>query len=323
MYLQIAAGIRQQIENGVLDKGTMLPSINVFSKQYSVARDTTERAYRVLRQEGWITSVQSIGCFVSGKPKQQELKVLLVFNKLSSFKKVIFNSFFEALGDGVTVDFKIHHYNPSLLKDIIESSLGKYNYYVIMPHFEASFSKAVCLNAIASIPKHQLVLLDKNIDELPDVKGVFQNFYEDIFTALTSLKERLERYKTVILFYPELSHHPKEIIDGIKHFCKGNNKKFKIISKGSQIKLADKQAYIVIEDDDLVTLIKQIRASEFEMGKDVGVLSFNETPLKDLLDITVVSTDFERMGKTTVELILNPQCIQVKNPFHVYVRSSL
>ncbi|MEO7309280.1 MAG: GntR family transcriptional regulator [Chitinophagaceae bacterium] len=323
LYLQIAAAIRQQIENGVLDKGAILPSINVFSKQYFVARDTTERAYRMLKEQGWITSVKAIGSFVSGKAKQQELKVLLVFNKLSSFKKIIFYSFLEALGDRATVDLKIHHYSPTLFNEIIQSGLGNYNYYVIMPHFEVSFSKTAYLKTLASIPKHQLVLLDRGIDELQDVKGVFQDFMADIYAALNLLKERFERYKTVVLIFPEFSNHPTEIIEGVKNFCKRYNKAFRIISNGSQIKLAHKQAYIVIEDDDLVSLIKRIRASELVLGKDVGVLSFNETPLKDLLDITVVSTDFKGMGKTAAELLFKPQCIQVKNPFHVYLRSSL
>jgi DNA-binding LacI/PurR family transcriptional regulator len=55
----------------------------------------------------------------------------------------------------------------------------------------------------------------------------------------------------------------------------------------------------------------------------VGIISFNETILKDLLEITVISTDFEAMGQTAAHMLLNKEPQQVKNPFHMIVRKSL
>ncbi len=51
------------------------------------------------------------------------------------------------------------------------------------------------------------------------------------------------------------------------------------------------------------------------IGQDIGIISSNEMPLKSLLDITVVSTDFDQMGKTAAELILKGKNSIVKNPF--------
>ena len=65
----------------------------------------------------------------------------MVFNKLSSFKKIIYYSFLKALGERAAIDLQIHHYNPQHLKKIIESNLGKYDYYVIMPNFETNAKK--------------------------------------------------------------------------------------------------------------------------------------------------------------------------------------
>jgi single-stranded DNA-specific DHH superfamily exonuclease len=59
------------------------------------------------------------------------------------------------------------------------------------------------------------------------------------------------------------------------------------------------------------------------LGVDVGIISFNETVLKELLDITVITTDFELMGKNAGELILNPTCKQIKNPFKMIKINSL
>jgi len=322
IYLQIASSISKQIEKNVLPKDFMLPSINVFNEKFSVSRDTVEKAYKELKKERYISSVKGKGYFVTGK-KKQKLSILLVLNKLSFFKKIVYYSFLEALGDKATVELKIHHYNPLLFKEIIENSLEKYDYYVIMPHFEEKANKEEYMNVIKRIPKNELLLLDKAIDTMPDAMAVFQDFRQDIYDALDSLCIILEKYNELNLVFPEYSNHPPEIIEGVKHFCKTYCKKYKTISNAQQAKLCKGQVYIVIEDDDLAALIKKIRSSGLKIGEDVGVISFNETQLKELLEITVISTDFEQMGRTAAGLLLKQKQVQVKNPFKIYKRASI
>ena len=73
----------------------------------------------------------------------------------------------------------------------------------------------------------------------------------------------------------------------------------------------------------LAELIKKSRSSQLTLGKDIGVISFNETALKELLDITVITTDFEKMGRTAATLLINNERIKVKNPFYMIRRGSL
>ena len=110
IYRQIAHSIARQIQKGELVKDEVLPSINNFSEKYSVARDTVEEAYRELKKQGYVGSVFGKSYFVLGK-KETKLKVLLVFNKLSSFKKITYYIFLKALGESAIVDLHIHHYN--------------------------------------------------------------------------------------------------------------------------------------------------------------------------------------------------------------------
>ncbi|HQR92924.1 MAG TPA: winged helix-turn-helix domain-containing protein, partial [Sediminibacterium sp.] len=142
---QIAQAIRRDIEKGVLAKNASLPSINVFSKEYKVARDTIEKAYNQLKEEGLVGSRRGKGYYVMGKPDTQ-LQVLLIFNKLSSYKRMIYDAIVETLGKKAKVDLQIHFYNPRILKEIIESNLGKYHYYVVMPHFFLNANKQECKN---------------------------------------------------------------------------------------------------------------------------------------------------------------------------------
>jgi hypothetical protein len=41
--------------------------------------------------------------------------------------------------------------------------------------------------------------------------------------------------------------------------------------------------FINLMENDLVVLIERILATELKIGKDVGVISYNETPLKKII----------------------------------------
>ena len=88
---QITNSIKKDIDKGVFRKNEKLLSINIYSKQFGVARDTIEKAYIRLKQDGYIHSVSGKGYFVIGKPDVR-IKVLLLFNKLSSYKKTVYDS---------------------------------------------------------------------------------------------------------------------------------------------------------------------------------------------------------------------------------------
>ena len=86
-----------------------------------------------------------------------------------------------------------------------------------------------------------------------------------------------------------------------------------------------KHAYINLMEEDLVELIKRIKTTPFVVGQEVGILSYNETPLKEFLleGITVMSTDFAQMGRTAAQLVLNASDEHIENPFQLIVRKSL
>ncbi len=74
---------------------------------------------------------------------------------------------------------------------------------------------------------------------------------------------------------------------------------------------------------DLVNLINQIRENELVLGEDVGVISYNDTPLKELLGIAVMSTDFKVMGEMAAQMILSNQKGRFKVPFNFIDRKSI
>ncbi len=320
---QLVHTIIVDIEKGVLKKNEQLPSVTGFSKAFSVSRDTVEKAYKELKAQGYITSVASKGYFVLG-PKGKKIKVLLVFNKLSSYKKIIYDSLVSALGSKVKIDLHIHHYSIPLFKEIMEENLGKYHYYVIMPHFTNGSNKSEYLKIIKQIPNDALFLLDKNLPELGhEHMSVYQDFKLDIYNSLVSATDLLKKYKKLSVILPKYRNHPSEIISGVAEFCKAYKMKTSVVENAETTLLSPGNAYVVTSETDLAKLIKKIRKTSLVIGKDIGILSYNETALKDLLDITTITTDFEGMGRTAAKLILKKEYKQVINPFRMIRRSSL
>ena len=105
-----------------------------------------------------------------------------------------------------------------------------------------------------------------------------------------------------------------------------NNFKGEVLEEISEsTRIQAKEAYIVIEESDLSNLIKKSRAQHLQIGKDVGIISYNDSPLKEILldGITVVTTDHTRMGETAARLILENSKEKIKNPFVLIRRGSL
>ena len=322
-YKQIINAVIADIERNVLKKNEQLPSISELSEEYYIARDTVEKAYRELRERGFITSVQGKGYYINSG-ENRKMRILLIFNKLSSYKKLIYYAFLKVLGDKASVDLQIHHYNVRLFEEIIDKNLGKYNHYVVMPHFFPESDKALAIKVLEKIPVHELILLDK---DLPDFKHecltVYQDFEKDVSEALEGAQDLLTKYKRIILVFPSDGNYPIEIMRGVRYFCNYAKKEFIFKEQIEGEVLQAETAYVVVEETDLAELVKKTRQSSYTLGKEIGIISFNETMLKELLGITVITTDFETMGRTAAALLLDNKKIKVKNPFYMIRRESL
>ena len=139
----------------------------------------------------------------------------------------------------------------------------------------------------------------------------------------TLTKSINSKYEKLIITYPLDRHHPPEIKDGVIQFCEENNKKFEVIAAFKNDDLKKGVVYIVLTENDRADLIKGARIMGYELGKDIGIISFNETVFKELLDITVITTDFEEMGRKTAELMLQNEAAVIKNAFKIIIRKSL
>lgn len=327
-YLQVVNLILDEIEQGKLKIGDRIPSINETSFDLLLSRDTVEKAYNELRDRGIITSVRGKGFYICSTNMGSKLKVLLLFNKLSSYKKIIYYSILETLGAQATVDLHIHHYNRNILEDLLVQNLGNYNYYVLAPHFfDKNSHPETAYDLIKKIPKDKLLIIDRAVkgheNEFP---GIYQDFAKDIFEALESGVSLLRKYSRLILVFPRGDHYPVEIMDGFKRFCFFHDFNNLIVDGIDDEPLYEGDSFIVLAETDLVNIIKKSREQCLKLGKEVGIISYNDTPLKEILaeGITTISTDFNHMGRSIANQILGEEDkIPIKNPFRFIVRKSL
>lgn len=324
LYLQIVNSILKGIEEGYLPIGYPLPSLNDLSHELNISRDTCVRVYNELKAIGIVSSVHGKGYFIRNADVHTHTNILLLFNKLSSYKKIIYDAFVNTVGNRAVIDFYIYNSDVNLFKEIFTRLKNDYSYYVILPHFIGDSEKAYQL--IETIPKEKLILLDRL---LPDISGeysaVFEDFKIDIYKAMEEALGRLEKYHTIKIIFPEYAYFSTDIINGLNEFCVKYEFIFQVINDVNNLDLAEGEVYIVVNDDDLVTLINAIRNSKFKVGKKVGIISYNEIPFKSILlsGITTVSTDFYEMGRMTAELILTKTVKRIQIPFTLNLRDSL
>jgi DNA-binding transcriptional regulator YhcF (GntR family) len=323
-YLQLTNSILKGIEQGKIEKDYLLPSINDLSFELEISRDTAEKAYRQMKRLGVIGSVPGKGYFVSKTDFKQAIRVFLLFNKLSVHKKIIYDSFAATLGEQAAIDFYIYNNDFALFKKLVQNRKEEYTHYVIIPHFLEGGEKAP--DIINQITGGQLILLDKII---PGIKGefgaVYENFEKDIFSTLKSALPQLSKYQTLKITFPSYTYFPEEILKGFYRFCSEYAFNYQVVQKIADEPVSEGEVYINLMEDDLLVLLEKIKATSLEVGKNIGIISYNETPWKRfILDgITTVSTDFVKMGEMAAQMVLGNERKHLEVPFALTLRNSL
>ena len=323
-YLQLANTIIKAISEGKIEKEEVLPSINELSFEFEISRDTAEKGYKHLKEIGVLGSVPGKGYFVKTADIKHELKIFLLFNKLSPHKKVIYDAFVDVLGDIASIDFYIYNNDYTFFKRLIQNKKNDYTHYVIIPHFLEGGENAH--EIINTIPPEKLILLDKL---QPGIHGkfaaVYEDFENDIYHALEQALPRLSKYHTIKIIFPKDSYFPKEILKGFYKFCQQYAFTYKVVHNIANEPIKEGCVYLCLMDIDLVILIEKILATTLKVGKHVGVISYNESPMKKIIlnGITTISTDFEMMGKKVAQLIKDQSTEHIPIPFYLTLRPSL
>lgn len=316
----IVSGILTAIDNQVISKGDPLPSVNKLIRKLGVARMTVVRALNILKERGIIVAEDKVGYYVRDVNVKRELKVFLFLTGFYSYHEVLYNSIIGGLNDpGIAVDLYFHHCNPSIFKSVLVENLGSYGLYAI-----TGFDDPVVKSLLSRIPQKKLLQIIRP-PLLEGVSSITQDFYTGLKKSLEKLKERLANYEKFILIFPSERSHPEAIKVAFNEFCTENRIVHQVEKKLNHDLIASGSAFWVIEDSDLIALIKTGEEMGLHLGKELGILSYNETPMKAIIrnGITVISADFAKMGRSISRFIASPvKTAEIFNP-EVIIRNSL
>jgi len=317
-YKQIVLSIENAITKGKLIKGDLIPSINSIGKEFKISRDTVLMGYNHLKGRGIIQSIPGKGYYVKSENLELSQKIFVLFDELNAFKEDLYNSFFKNIDSNTQVDIFFHHFNYEVFNKLILDSIGNYNYYVIMP---ANLEDTNLV--IENLPKEKVYILDQIHEDLKGYSAVYQDFENDIYKNLSIGKSHLEKYSKLILLFQK--RQPKGMKKGFEKYCSENDFNYEIIDSFENRFPQQGETYIIPDDRNLIRMMKKILSSPLKLGKDVGIISYNDTLLKEIIEggITTISTDFNKMGERLAEMINNKEQVQIENCNSFVLRNSL
>ncbi|WP_321995737.1 GntR family transcriptional regulator [Draconibacterium orientale] len=318
-YRQIIDSVQKSIEKRHLKKGDKVPSINQICSEFNLSRDTVMFAFNELKSKGILKSQPGKGYYIASTEIKVEERVFVLFDELNAFKEDLYNSLINSLKGKATVEVYFHHFNYKVFKSLVTESIGNYTSYLIMP---ATFDNTSHL--LSKLPQDRVYIIDRLKPELSKYPVVYQDFEQDFYDALVEGKEMIAKYRKLVFVNPG-GKEPAERSEGFRRFCEENNFKYEIVKSITGVKPALWEAYFLISDRDLVEMVKIAKYCKFKLGKKFGIVSFNDTMLKEVVagGITTISTDFTEMGKMLANMVVTRDKSQVRNKARMIVRNSL
>ncbi len=302
-----------------LSEGDLLPSVNAVSHQLNISRDTVFKAYQELKNRGIVNAMPNKGYYVNRDIK----KVLILLDYYSPHKEIVFREIQKCLDSSYSVDLIFHHYNSRLFDSIISESVGRYNYHIIMNIDTQQFKLA---GSLKKLNPARTLFLDIPVLDLPDdtYNFVFQDFEGAVYCQLVHLYDRIRRYNVFNLVNPVLLRHPVGTENAFSKFCKEYDLNGNIISS-QELNVNSDEAYFVLRQPDLYQVLDKSRRRKFTIGKDVGVLVYNDAPLYEFVacGITAISTDFKMMGEQAGKFVSENRIIREFIPTQHIIRKSL
>ncbi len=320
-YRQIIDSIVEAVREGTLKQGDPIPSLNTYVKVHGLSQDTVLTAYNELKNRNIITSQVGKGYYVKTNTVREKHRVFLLFDKLTAYKETLYESFKLHLAGKGTEQIFFHHNNLKAFETWIADASGNYTDYVIMPMRDKR-----AIRCIRRLSRPRVVILDLGRDMLTDAyAGIYQNFSADLYNALASGLDQIRKYQRMILVMRHSTGHFADIRDGFSRFCTDHEIESAVLSTIGSGSIQPGEVYVVVDDHDLVELVKIAGMKMLGLGSQIGLISYNDTPLKEIIagGVTVVSTDFGKMGETLADMIISGKKTSVDNPSRLIIRNTL
>lgn len=329
IYMQIVDQINENVSKGNLRASEKMLSVNKFSEKYNVARQTIEKAYKLLIERKILVAYQGKGTYVNDVKAVGFKSVVFFVDKLTNQNLDIYNSFLDSLGSSYYVCIELYHGDDNTFLSLLAKHLGRVDFYVVVPQFKFVYGHGHghYPDLFNNIPKDKLIILNNDgaigFDESVEI---YQDYEQSFYTIFKSKIDKIEKYKKIILLGPVKWNYTYlyKIYSGVRRFCLQYNLDLQILNEISGKREIEKDdLYLILEDNLLIEFLDLIRYRNLTLGTGVGVISFGETPFKRLLDISVVSPNYIKMGATAAEMMHHYKYGKLKEPLNFICRSSI
>ncbi len=327
IYKQLVDQFEDAIRSGALKPGEQVPSMNDFALQLGISKETVKKTYVILREKGLLIPQQGKGFYVAEASDASKPRVLVLFDKLSIYKEVLYNSLAEELGDKADLTILTHNQNLDLFTYYLDNALDRYDYYVISPHFPLDEkSQAAALKLISRVPNRKLIMVDHWLQSYTGNYGaVYQDFENDVYDGLKQGLDKLAGTSLKVITLPSSLYGPM-ICKGVDRFCLEFGIPVEYMTSAPD-HINENETYLVINsqlDSGLAALARRIKEQNLEVGKDVFIISYNEFDLNEVVlnGLTTISTDFKQMGHTAAMMILNRKSWKVHCDFKMTRRGT-
>jgi DNA-binding transcriptional regulator YhcF (GntR family) len=315
---RLVQGIINAINEKILVQDDPLPSVNTMIRELHFSRETIMKGYRELVGRGIIASKNRLGYYVSNGSTEQLLKVALIMYNLDSFEEQFYRNFRNTLGKGVDLQIFFHHGNIEIFETILQRVRGQFGMYVVAP-IPHPRSKEL----LDSIPRNKFLMFDRYEPLDGPFNHITQEFEQSSYKVFSELAEDIKRFGEIIFFHSSDSLDPKEIVSAFKKFRKNFKVKATVIREFVPGSIEKGKVYFTLDNFAMWEILKECKAKKLKPGKDVGILSHNDEPAKEIVGITTYSADFAQMGKLAAAAVLNRENIQLTLPTVLVRRNTL
>ena len=328
IYKQLVEQFEDAIRSGQLKPGEQVASMNDFAAQMGISKETVKKAYGILREKGLLIPQQGKGFYVAETYLDSKPKVLVLFDKLSIYKEVLYNSLASELGELADITILTHNQNLELFTYYLDTYLDKFDYYVISPHFALDHkTQQAAVKLISRVPNRKLIMVDHWMQNYQGNYGaVYQDFENDVYEGLKQGLDRLRDTSCLKVVTLPSSLYGKMVTKGVDRFVK----EFNIPVTYSDSVTGDinpGETYLILSsqlDSGLAAFARKVKEQNLEVGKDVFVISYNEFDLNEVVlnGLTTISTDFKQMGRTAAQMIIQKKSWKEHCDFKMTRRST-
>lgn len=328
IYKQLVDQFEEAIRSGKLQPGEQVPSMNDFAMQMGISKETVKKTYGILREKGLLIPQQGKGFYVAESYLDSKPKVLVLFDKLSIYKEVLYNSLAEELGEQADLTILTHNQNLELFTYYLDTYLDKFDYYVISPHFPLDAkAQQAAVKLISRVPNRKLIMVDHWMQNYQGNYGaVYQDFENDVYEGLKQGLDKLQSTSCLKVVTLPSSLYGSMVTKGVDRFVKEFN--IPVSYSDSVVdEILPNETYLILSsqlDSGLAAFARKIKEQNLEVGKDVFVISYNEFDLNEVVlnGLTTISTDFKQMGRTAAQMIIQKRSWKEHCDFKMTRRST-